>query len=108
MVSSSALACGGIFFMGTGEDCSASISHRAASGERGTATADAALRMAGAPDSSPSVSVSVSSPAGRTRRLAGLALRLKVRTVASSSVGKRTFLGMCSRTGVAGAERARR
>ena len=108
MVSRSALAHGEIFFMGTGEDRSTSISQRTTSGERGTATADAALRMAGAPDSSPSVSVSVSSPVGRARRLAGFALRLKVRTVASSPVGKRAFLGMCSRTGVAGAERARR
>ena len=104
-VSRSALACGEIFFMGTGEERSASISQRT-SGERGTRTTDGARKTEA--ESSPSVSVSVSSPAARARRLAGFALRLKVRTVASSSVGKRTFLGVCSSTGVAGAEQARR
>ena len=106
IVSRSTLACGEIFFMGTGEERSRSISQRTTSGERGTRTRDAALKIE--PESSPSVSVSVSSPATRARRLAGFALRLNVRTVASSSVGKRTFLGVCSRTGVAGAEQARR
>jgi len=87
-----------------------SISHWVViNGERvDTATADDALRMAGAPESSPSVSVSVSSPVARASKLAGLALRLNVRTVASSSVGKRTFLEMGSGYGVEGAEHARK
>lgn len=62
-------------------------------------------------DNSPSVSVSVSSPGGR-ERLAGLAERLKMRTVArppSSLLGKWTFLWTgWSMLGVDGAERARR